>query len=581
MEETKILDVHAEPINSRGFTLLSTGTRLQQGKYKIECVLGQGGFGITYMAIQTSLNKKVAIKEFFFKEYCERDAVGTLRISNPSNNGMVERFRQKFEKEARTISQLNHPNIVSIHDTFSENGTAYYVMDYIEGQSLEDMVRRNGALSESVAIDYIKQVASALDYIHQRSINHLDVKPANIMVCSSDNKAILIDFGVSKQYDVYGGQTSTTPIGISHGYAPIEQYQQRGVQTFSPQTDIYSLGATLYKMLSGKTPPQPGDILNDGLTPLSNSVSFATRNAISKAMIVKKSDRPHNIEDFLSYLSYSYREVTDNTDKKTSSYGITLLIIFIVLGIVLFFVFKSQSNQPVNDSDENITEVSPQPIIDSFENITEVSPQPISDSFENISRKKGDFSVDIQWPTALVGVNDIAKVQKVILNYIYNGSCTDINDCANKILADIEDSYANCSISLKFQQRLGNLYVFDYHVNYYTGGNGGGAALDRSYYLYYNNQNGHILDKSDMFTNEYKILELLNHKISIGINNGDYHTLAESVPDEIYLSVSGLTFVFPTYSIGYGYQGQIEITLTNKEMANYLTNTYKNAIGLP
>ncbi len=281
-EETKILNVQTETSYSRGAMLLQVGTKLQQGKYRIEGVLGQGGFGITYKAVQTALNKSVAIKEFFFKEYCERDAVGALCISNISNTSMVERYRKKFEKEARTISQLNHPNIISIHDTFNENGTSYYVMDYIDGQSLEDIVKRQGALSESVAIDYIKQVASALDYIHQRSINHLDVKPANIMVRQSDNKAILIDFGVSKQYDAYGGQTSTTPIGISHGYAPIEQYNPTGVSTFSPQTDIYSLGATLYKLVTGKTPPISIELSETRRIEMPDSLSKPMRNFISK-----------------------------------------------------------------------------------------------------------------------------------------------------------------------------------------------------------------------------------------------------------------------------------------------------------
>jgi serine/threonine protein kinase len=204
---------------------LPKNTFLQGGKYKIEKVLGQGGFGITYLATQELLDRKVCIKEFFFKDSCSRNAGGEVTLGTIGNRDLVERFLNKFIKEARTLSQLDHPNIIRILDIFKENGTAYYVMDYIEGSSLEDIVNSRGALSESEAITYIKQVANALEYIHQRSINHLDVKPANIMVRRSDNKAILIDFGVSKQYDSQGEQTSTTPVGISYGYAPIEQYR--------------------------------------------------------------------------------------------------------------------------------------------------------------------------------------------------------------------------------------------------------------------------------------------------------------------------------------------------------------------
>lgn len=282
---------------------LKNGSSLQGGKYKIEKVLGQGGFGITYLATQELLDRKVCIKEFFFKEYCERDeATSHVTLGTQSSREMVERFMAKFLKEARTISKLEHPNIIRIHDIFMENNTAYYVMDYIDGESLSEMVKRRGALPESEAVEYIKQVASALDFIHQHSINHLDVKPANIMVSNSDGKAILIDFGLSKQYDAQGGQTSTTPVGISHGYAPMEQYKQGGVNSFSPQTDIYSLGATLYKLVTGNTPPQAMDLIDEGLPSLPSSLSASVVEAIKKAMQFRKVDRPENITEFLNFL---------------------------------------------------------------------------------------------------------------------------------------------------------------------------------------------------------------------------------------------------------------------------------------
>ena len=283
---------------------LSADTLLQGGKYKIEKVLGQGGFGITYLAKQVMLDREVCIKEFFFKEYCNRESTGYISASTDSNKEIVERFLSKFIKEARTISRLNHPNIVQILDIFEENGTAYYIMEYIDGCSLEEIANSHGVLSEGEAIGYIKQIANALDYIHQNRINHLDVKPANIMIRKSDNKAILIDFGVSKQYDIQGGQTSTTPVGISHGYAPMEQYNVGGVSTFTPQTDIYSLGATLYRLVTNTTPPPAVEILNDGLPQLPMMLSSWVKNAITNAMQVRKSDRPENISVFLNLLNY-------------------------------------------------------------------------------------------------------------------------------------------------------------------------------------------------------------------------------------------------------------------------------------
>ena len=276
---------------------LPKNTLLQGGKYKIEKVLGQGGFGITYLATQELLDRKVCIKEFFFKEYCERDEeTSHVSLGTQSNHELVERFMNKFLKEARTISQLDHRNIIKIHDIFKENNTAYYVMDYVEGESLNDMVNRRGALPEKEAVAYIERVGDALKYIHQHNINHLDIKPSNIMIRQGDYRVVLIDFGLSKQYDVQGGQTSTTPVGISHGYAPMEQYKQGGVCTFSPQTDIYALGATLYKLVTGNTPPQASDILNDGLPELPSSISLSAAETIKKAMQPRKVDRPENME---------------------------------------------------------------------------------------------------------------------------------------------------------------------------------------------------------------------------------------------------------------------------------------------
>ena len=127
-------------------------------------------------------------------------------------------------------------------------------------------------MTERDALTYIRKVAAALDYIHAQNVNHLDLKPANIMVRKSDNEPIVIDFGVSKQYDEKKDQTSTTPPGITEGYSPMEQYRAGGVSVFSPQSDIYALGATLYKMVTGVTPPMASDVLNDGLPPFPASV---------------------------------------------------------------------------------------------------------------------------------------------------------------------------------------------------------------------------------------------------------------------------------------------------------------------
>ena len=290
---------------------LKQGTLLKNGEYRIEKVLGQGGFGITYLAVQVALDRKVAIKEFFMKGVCERDAeTSQVSISNADNKELVSRFREKFLKEARSLASLEHRNIVSVIDVFECNGTAYYVMKHLGGASLADKVKQ-GALPEADAVRYISQVASALEYVHGRNMMHLDVKPANILLDDTDN-AVLIDFGLAKQYDTEGQQTSTTPVGISHGYAPMEQYRRGGVSSFSPASDIYSLGATLYKLVTGATPPEASDVNDEGLPVLPSDISLAVRTAIEAAMQPKRKDRPQSIADFLAMLTEREKPESQN-----------------------------------------------------------------------------------------------------------------------------------------------------------------------------------------------------------------------------------------------------------------------------
>jgi serine/threonine protein kinase len=270
---------------------LAPGATLRQGTYRIERVLGQGGFGITYLATDVSLDRLVAVKEFFPKDFCDRDAsTSHVTLGTTGSEELILKMKAKFLKEARNIAKLNHPGIIKIYASFEENNTAYYVMEYIDGESLSGMVKQGGPLPETKALSYIKKVGHALEYIHDNKINHLDVKPANIMVRRVDDEPILIDFGLSKQYDTNGHQTSTTPVGISHGFAPLEQYNAGGVNEFSPQTDIYSLGATLYYLLSGVVPPQATLLVDDSLT-FPKNISAQMVTPISKAMAVSSKQR--------------------------------------------------------------------------------------------------------------------------------------------------------------------------------------------------------------------------------------------------------------------------------------------------
>lgn len=329
--------------------LLKKGTLLQGGKYKIEKVLGQGGFGITYLATQINLNRKVAIKEFFMKDMCRREEDTNQVYYISSDRNFVDNFKNKFIKEAQTISSLNHRNIIRIHDTFEENGTAYYAMEYIDGCSISDILKQQGKLQEDVAIQYIKEVAEALNYIHSKHINHLDIKPSNIMVRQVDNSVVLIDFGVAKQYDLLTDEgTTSTPVGVSHGYSPLEQYSDGGVQNFSPQSDIYALGATLYTMVVGEKPPHAVSISQNGSPTIPNTISPNIRNAITAAMKLKRSERPQSVSSFVNILNGldCNEETVVITKQKKSKRPIVLAsTLLLLIAIIAFSVFAWNQNK--------------------------------------------------------------------------------------------------------------------------------------------------------------------------------------------------------------------------------------------
>ena len=291
---------------------------LQDGKYRILKVLGQGGFGITYLAIQVRLDRKVAIKEFFMKDFCERnETTSQVTLGTAGSREMVNSCREKFLKEAKHIAKLDYPNIIRIIEDFDENSTSYYVMEYIEGGSLENKLGTTG-LSMSDATRYILQVAETLKYIHKKNIAHLDIKPSNIMLNGND-EIVLIDFGVSKQYDFSTGeQTSVFPVAFSSGYTPLEQYDPNGVKEFSPKPDIYSLGATYFKLLTGITPLKASEITKDFLQEnlKAKGVPTAVISIICKSMEKLQENRFSDVSSFIEGLNSISLQVADSSDKK-------------------------------------------------------------------------------------------------------------------------------------------------------------------------------------------------------------------------------------------------------------------------
>ena len=278
-------------------SFLKVGTLLNHAKYRIEQYLASGGFGNTYEGVNVSLDKKCAIKEFFLKGVVLRDEhTSEVFITHPDNKKAFNSQKEKFTKEARRLSRLDNSHIVRVFDFFEENGTAYYVMDYIEGESLRELQKRTGkALTEQEALSVLTQMLDALKSIHEAGLLHMDIKPANIMI-DNKGKCTLIDFGASKQPSVSDGVTTSSAMAYTPGFAPTEQIGGSS-DRWGPWTDFYALGATLYNLLTNKNPANL-DIEVDGANAFKfpPNVSDSMRSLIQWLMTPKRTERPQNVD---------------------------------------------------------------------------------------------------------------------------------------------------------------------------------------------------------------------------------------------------------------------------------------------
>lgn len=319
--------------------MLQVGTILH-GTYKIESYLSSGGFGNTYLAKNIEFDETYAIKEFFVKGVCQRDGNSTtISVSNAENTNSFEQQREKFKKEARRLRSLSNPHVVKVYDLFEENGTAYYVMDYVDGENLSTRLKRtNASLAESEVRNYLNQILDGLEAIHNEGMFHLDIKPANIMVDSHD-VVKLIDFGASKQQSTVGGATMSTGISYTNGYAPSEQMAQ-SYDKFGPWTDFYALGATVYKLLTNQDPPSVSDLSEDETEdkhlalPMSN-VSEEMKKLVVWMMQVNRLKRPKNVGEIRRFSQQASAATSNNEETKA------------------FSPYQSYAN-PVNDDEETI-----------------------------------------------------------------------------------------------------------------------------------------------------------------------------------------------------------------------------------
>ena len=307
--------------------LPGTVLRGKKNSYRIDRVLGQGTFGITYLAYTTvtvegDLGKlqteiQVAVKEFFMSDINGREGSS---VTTGGSGELFDRYRHKFAREASNLAKLKHCGIVKVIETFEANGTSYYAMEYCGGGSLDALIANRGGLPEGDALRYFGQIAEALSYMHSQRMLHLDLKPGNVML-RTDGEAVLIDFGLSKQFNDKGEPESSTTIGGgTPGYAPIEQanYREDSGGKLPVTMDVYALGGTLYKMLTGERPPVASDVMNNELPeqPLrDHGVSDDVIAAIHRAMQPKSRDRYQTVAAFAAALDCA-SEATEAVDRE-------------------------------------------------------------------------------------------------------------------------------------------------------------------------------------------------------------------------------------------------------------------------
>ncbi|MCR5291528.1 MAG: protein kinase [Eubacterium sp.] len=305
---------------------LPKGTVLA-GQYVIDKVLGQGGFGITYRALDHNTNKKVAVKEFFPDSMATRSASTVIPFTGERGDSF-NYGKECFLQEAQTLAQfLGNENIVRIYTYFEENGTAYFVMEYIEGKSFDVYIKeRGGRVRFDEAYSVLGPIMDALAVVHSKGIVHRDVTPDNIYITSA-GEIKLLDFGAAR-YSL-GDKSRSLDVVLKHGFAPKEQYTRRGKQ--GPYTDVYALGASFYYAITGKRPPDSVERMDeDELVPpstLGAEIGRSAEQAILKALSVQPADRFQTMTEFKDAMFSSVKTdveekvYTTQTQYNTTTYG--------------------------------------------------------------------------------------------------------------------------------------------------------------------------------------------------------------------------------------------------------------------
>ena len=273
---------------------LPQGTRVQD--FEFHRVLGHGGFGITYLGWNIALDIPVAIKEYLPADLAMREQDMSVLPKSSGDEADFQWGLDRFLDEARVMARFKHPNIVQVQHFFQAHGTAYIVMEYVEGETLSDLLKRRGTLTEAELKHILLPLLAGLIDVHEAGILHRDIKPGNILLRAADGSPVLVDFGAARQ--AVGARSRSVTAVLTPGYAPIEQYSSRGHQ--GPWTDMYALGGVCYQALTGKVPDEAMErIRSDPLIPVTEAaMGKATKvflSAIDWALRVEEADRPQGI----------------------------------------------------------------------------------------------------------------------------------------------------------------------------------------------------------------------------------------------------------------------------------------------
>jgi serine/threonine protein kinase len=330
--------------------------------YTIKSILGQGGFGVTYLAQDNNLEREVAIKEFMPRDIAGRDNNYTLHPLNDELAKKLEWGMERFIREARTLSKFNHDNIVRVYSVFKENNTAYMVMSYEHGMSFHEKLLKDGRPSEEELMRLLSDLIEGLEVLHEARFIHRDIKPGNIFI-RENGIAVLLDFGSARQ--AIGEETMTLTKVVTPGYAPFEQYYGRSDMQ-GPWTDIYSLGATVYKAITGE-PPMDSTFRNrytgeqaineiwDELDKHSKEYSTFLLRAIEHSLRSNHKERPQTVREWRAMLedpsvstqtqwrlaASSYNKKSNFSEDKThkQNYYLALAIGISIAFAVLVYIF--------------------------------------------------------------------------------------------------------------------------------------------------------------------------------------------------------------------------------------------------